>query len=281
MDPTQTKALAALEPYILLSKSALSPRAAADLITRATSAPNTYIFAELLQTPAIRALRTAPAEHARHLTLLETFAWGTWADYHCKPPSPPLPPPNTLHPTTSPPPLTLLPTANPTLPTLPPPQSLKLRHLTLLTLATSHAFLTYAHLQTALSLPTPRALEDVVIRAIYAGLLSATLDPRAARVDVVSVAPLRDVRPGGVCGMLEVLEGWEKRCVGVLGELEGEVRQVRRRAGERRGKGAGWEGVVGRAMVEGEKGRGLGKRGAGDGDGVGEEGGEGEGVMGC
>lgn len=90
----------------------------------------------------------------------------------------------------------------------------------------------------------------------------------------MSVAPLRDVRPGGVVGMLEVLEGWEKRCVGVLGELEGEVREVRRRAGERKGRGARWEGVVGRAMVtatgDGEmgKGSGGGKRGAGDGEAV-------------
>jgi len=84
MDPMQTKALNALEPYILLSKSATSPRAAADLITQATSAPNTYVFAELLQTPNIQALRTATAEHAAYLTLLEIFAWGTWADYSCK-----------------------------------------------------------------------------------------------------------------------------------------------------------------------------------------------------
>lgn len=79
------KALNALEPYILLSKSASSPRAAADLITQATSAPNTYVFAELLQTPNIQALRTAPGEWAAYLTILELFCWGTWSDYNCKP----------------------------------------------------------------------------------------------------------------------------------------------------------------------------------------------------
>jgi COP9 signalosome complex subunit 7 len=79
----QTKALNALEPYLALSKSATSPRAAADLITQATSAPNTYVFAELLQTPNIQNLRSTP-DYASHITLLEIFAWGTWEDYKGK-----------------------------------------------------------------------------------------------------------------------------------------------------------------------------------------------------
>ena len=86
MDPTQQKALNALESYVLLAKSATSPRAAIDLIAQATSAPNTYVFAELLQTPNIQALRTASPEQASYLTLLEIFAWGTWADYQCTSP---------------------------------------------------------------------------------------------------------------------------------------------------------------------------------------------------
>ena len=76
----QTKALNALEPFLALSKSATSPRAASDLIVQATSAPNTYVFAELLQTPNIQNLRTSE-EYAPYLTLLEIFAWGTWEDY--------------------------------------------------------------------------------------------------------------------------------------------------------------------------------------------------------
>lgn len=82
MDSAQQKALNALEPYVLLSKSATSPVAAVDLITQATSAPNTYVFAELLQTPNIQSLRTASPQHAIHLDLLEIFAWGIWSDYH-------------------------------------------------------------------------------------------------------------------------------------------------------------------------------------------------------
>jgi COP9 signalosome complex subunit 7 len=91
----QHKALNALEPFLALSKSATSPRAAADLITQATTAPQTFVFAELLQTRNIQAL-AGHAEYAAHLKLLEIFAWGTWQDYtngghHISPSSSPPP----------------------------------------------------------------------------------------------------------------------------------------------------------------------------------------------
>ena len=78
----QQRAINALEPFLALSKSANSPRAAADLVTKATSAPNTYVFAELLHTPNIATLRDS-AEFSPYYKLLEIFAWGTWADYQC------------------------------------------------------------------------------------------------------------------------------------------------------------------------------------------------------
>ena len=78
----QQRAINALESFLALSKSANSPRAAADLVTQATSHPQTYVFAELLHTPNIQALRTSP-DYAGHHKLLEVFAWGTWADYQC------------------------------------------------------------------------------------------------------------------------------------------------------------------------------------------------------
>ena len=85
MDQAQTRALAALEPFILLATTTKSPshRFLADLITRATSAHGTYIFTELLQTAAIQSLRSpdTPPESAAYLTLLEVFSYGTYAEY--------------------------------------------------------------------------------------------------------------------------------------------------------------------------------------------------------
>lgn len=77
----QLRAIHALTPYLALSKSATSPRAAADLVTRATNAPHTYVFAELLQTPQVQALASNP-EFRQFYQLLEIFAWGTIMNYN-------------------------------------------------------------------------------------------------------------------------------------------------------------------------------------------------------
>ena len=255
MDQTQQKALNALEPYILLAKSANSPRAAADLVTQATSAPHTFVFAELLQTPNIQALQAASKDYAPYLTLLQIFAWGTWSEYtgrsntiraQCSHANPPVP--DTLD-----------------LPKLSNVQEQKLRQLTLLSLSTSPSTLTYAHLLSELSLPTTRALEDLVISSIYAGLLTAKLDTLAQRVDVSSVAPLRDLKPGSVPRMVSVLEDWDSRCVTVLREIEGQVREIRRKAQEEKKRETEHEKAVAKRMGENEDGKGkLGKRGGGE-----------------
>jgi COP9 signalosome complex subunit 7 len=76
----QSRAINSLAPFLALAKSANSPRAAADLVAQATAAPSTYIFAELLEQPNVKALANAE-KYNGHLKLLEIFAWGTWEDY--------------------------------------------------------------------------------------------------------------------------------------------------------------------------------------------------------
>ena len=255
MDQTQQKALNALEPYILLSKSANSPRAAADLVTQATSAPNTFVFAELLHTPNIQALQTASKDYAPYLTLLQIFAWGTWSEYTglSKAACAQCSRADSSDPDT------------PDLPKLSIVQEQKLRQLTLLSLSTYPSTLTYVHLLSELCLPTTRALEDLVISSIYAGLLTAKLDTLSQRVDVFSVAPLRDLKPGSVPHMVSVLEDWDSRCLSVLGEIEGQVREIRRKAQEQRKRETEHEKAVAKRMGENEDGKGkLGKRGGGE-----------------
>lgn len=88
MDPAQTKALSALQPFIqhVLTTTSPTPRFLADIISRATSAQGTYIFSELLQLEPIQSLRSS-TEFQTHLTLLEIFSWGTWEDYQGTPKS--------------------------------------------------------------------------------------------------------------------------------------------------------------------------------------------------
>ncbi|EXF82527.1 PCI domain-containing protein [Colletotrichum fioriniae PJ7] len=204
----QTKALNALEPFLALSKSATPPRAAADLVNRATSNPNTFLFTELLETPQIQALSQSP-DFETHLRLLELFSHGTYATYQSA---------------TS---------ASAPLPQLNDAQTLKLRQLSLLTLARDRSNLTYAALQSALGLPSARALEDLVISAIYAGLLDATLDPHRQVVQVNSLAALRDLAPGAVPPMIAALRAWSSRCESTLGDLESQIAGIRDAAARR------------------------------------------------
>ncbi|KAG8675629.1 hypothetical protein FPOAC2_01695 [Fusarium poae] len=199
----QTKALNALEPFLALSKSATSPRAAADLVTRATSAPNTFLFSELIQTPAIQNL--ADSEFASHLTLLKTFAFGTYTSYK----------------------------STPGLPELAEAQATKLRQLSLLSLARDRQNLSYTALQGSLDLPGSREVENLVISAVYAGLLHATLDAARATVQVSSVAPLRDLAPGAIPDMTAALKTWSDRCTTTLSGVELQIKEIRTTAAAR------------------------------------------------
>ncbi|OTB05144.1 hypothetical protein M426DRAFT_320201 [Hypoxylon sp. CI-4A] len=213
----QTKALNALEPYLALTKSATSPRAAADLVTHATSNPNTYVFAELLQTPQIQALSQS-SDYASYLTLLEIFSYGTFDAYS-------------------------LAVNNGTnnLPKLNDAQALKLRQLSLLSLARDPHNLSYASLQRDLQLPDARAVEDLVISVIYAGLIEAQLDPRYQAVHVSGVSPLRDLAPNSVPSLLTALRSWSDRCADTLTELEVQVAAVKAAARERYTESQEWE----------------------------------------
>ncbi|KAK0748013.1 hypothetical protein B0T21DRAFT_355636 [Apiosordaria backusii] len=213
----QAKALNALEPFLALTKSATSPRAAADLISRATSAPNTYLFTELLQAPQIQALASNP-ELAPHLTVLQIFSYGTYETYKS--------------------------TAG--LPELNDAQRLKLRQLSLLTLANqnngegSEPALSYASLQRALDLPTRQSLEELVISSIYAGLIKGQLNPKASLVQINSVAPLRDVAPTAIGGLLSSLQAWADRCDSTLSSLSAQMDQLRADADRRAAQEAAW-----------------------------------------
>lgn len=236
MDPS--RATTALYPFTLLAASATSPRAAADLITSATAAPNTYVFAELLAHPNIAALQHHET-YASHYSLLQTFAWGTWESYH----------------------------ASPNLPQLNEKQTEKLRLLSLLSIASSTpttatiaTHLSYASLCTQLGLSGPAELEILVTTAIYSELLHATLSPSTSTVVVTSVAPLRDLAPGSVNSMIAELAAWSARCDSVLLDLEAEIEKVKAEATLRGKREARAEKQVKAVMDE--------KKGSGGGDGI-------------
>ncbi|KIX94766.1 uncharacterized protein Z520_09456 [Fonsecaea multimorphosa CBS 102226] len=217
MDQSQTKALAAIQPFVHLATTTKtpSPRFIAELIKGAISAPGAYIFTELLSLPVLQSLRGTEAEP--WLTLLEIFSWGTYEEYK----------------------------ADPSLPPLDEAQTFKLRQLSLLSLASPFAptsnnnttanALTYPALLASLLLSTPQELESLITQSIYSGLLTARLSPTSTppTVHIMSVAPLRDLRPHSLPVLLQILQTWESRCVSVVSDLEAQIAAVRATAQQR------------------------------------------------
>lgn len=241
-----------IQPFLALTKTATSPRAAADLISRATAAPNTYIFAELLAQPNIAALASSPdPEAVAWHTHLQLFSSGLYSTYH-------------EH-------------ADPPLPALTPPQALKLRQLSLLTLSRDKTQLTYASLRAHLRLASARELEDVVISAVYAGLLTARLNPARQEVQVSSVAPLRDVPPSTVAGVVGTLHAWSARCDATLAELEATLARIRADAARAAEGRRAADRVVAAAVAAEEKSGPGGGTGAAGAEGVGGGGAGGKG----
>lgn len=104
--------------------------------------------------------------------------------------------------------------------------------------------MSYANLLRELGLETPRELEDLVISAIYAGLVSGTLDPYNQVVRLSSVSPLRDLPPNSISSMLSTLNEWSSRCVSTLAELEKQIATVRAEALKRHRDEQEWAATV-------------------------------------
>lgn len=227
MDSAYVKALAALQPFVHLANTTKAPshRFIADLITRATSAPGTFVFTELLQLPAIQSLRaadTAP-EYRAYLSLLEQFSWGTIEEYNSEPCTD-----LTL------PVLTYLDSSD--LPALNEAQTLKLQQLSLLSIASpflsatsTENSLTYPHLISALSLSDATSLESLVTACIYSNLLTARLSPTSTppTVHITAVAPLRDLRPQSLYSLLQILSTWSSRCDDTITHLEDKIDAIK------------------------------------------------------
>lgn len=105
----------------------------------------------------------------------------------------------------------------------------------------------YASLLARLDLSAPRELEELVISAVYAGLIDAQLDPKNELVRINRVAALRDVAPGSataessaIGGLLSSLQAWAGRCEATLLSLEAQMSGLRADADRRAAQSAAW-----------------------------------------
>jgi len=168
----------ALEQYLILANGARG-RAAVALVQQAISNPHLFHFGELIDHENIAAL-DGSAETKGWLDLLKIFAFGTYAEYKAN-------------------------SAN--LPPLDDAQALKLKQLTVVSLACDSKVIPYDVLLTALELKDTRTLEDCIIEGMYAGLFGGKLDQKTKEFHVTETAG-RDSKPGELSEMISVLKAW-------------------------------------------------------------------------
>jgi len=145
-------------------------------------------------TTAVRQLEKQPEYAATH-QLLQLFACGVYMDYV---------------------------RGQASLPELSPMQLLKLRHLTIVTMSTKTKCIPYSDLLKELGLESTRELEDIIISAIYSGVIRGKLDQRGGRLEIEYAAG-RDVRPEAVPHVIATLEAWCRTCDTVMQCVEQQI----------------------------------------------------------
>eukprot|EP00936_MAST-01D_sp_MAST-1D-sp1_P001743 g1743.t1 len=174
----------------------LNGKAAVDHIQKLLGHPKVLVFGEFLAMPNIQKLRETEDHPA--FDLLQIFAHGTYAEYERNKNS---------------------------LPPLTPPQTKKLRQLTVVSLAQASKILSYTQLQSELGIESVRELEDLIIDAFYSGLIRGKLDQRAAQLEVQD-AQGRDTQHAELEDMVAKLERWEVGAAELLGALDAKINAV-------------------------------------------------------
>uniref|UniRef100_M1CGJ9 COP9 signalosome complex subunit 7 n=1 Tax=Solanum tuberosum TaxID=4113 RepID=M1CGJ9_SOLTU len=208
--------------FFVKQASALKGSALTSVIVEATSHPSLFAFSEILSVPSVLEVFTVNivlwlcyaidwaiagigchsripfifvvncffvgtcmqlegTENSVYLDLLRLFAHGTWSDYK---------------------------SIAGRLPQLVSAQALKLKQLTVLTLADTSKVLPYDQLMQELDVTNVRELEDFLINeCMYVGIVRGKLD-QLKRCFEVQFAAGRDLRPGQLGNMLQTLTDW-------------------------------------------------------------------------
>ncbi|KFP83454.1 COP9 signalosome complex subunit 7b [Apaloderma vittatum] len=193
-----------LEQFILLAKGT-SGSALTALINQVLEAPGVYVFGELLELTNVQEL--AEGSNAAYFQLLNLFAYGTYPDYVGKVL-------NFVF-------LTL--TANKdNLPELTATQKNKLKHLTIVSLASRMKCIPYSVLLKDLDMRNLRELEDLIIEAVYTDIIQGKLDQRNQVLEV-DFCIGRDIQKKDISNIVKTLQEWCDGCEAVLLGIEQQV----------------------------------------------------------
>jgi len=177
-----------LQPFLLIAKSAKGKGCTA-VIDQVLQAPGIFVFGELLDMPNVKQLEGT--ENKGHFELLKIFAYGTYSTYKENAAS---------------------------LPPLSPQMATKLRQLTIVSLAADSKVIPYTVLLQQLEIPNVRELEDLIIECIYQGVVKGKLDQKQKQLEI-DFAIGRDIRPGQLLQMMNVLAAWGTRSDAILNAI--------------------------------------------------------------
>ncbi|XP_051146791.1 COP9 signalosome complex subunit 7-like isoform X1 [Andrographis paniculata] len=181
--------------YFVKQASNLKGSALCNVVVEATSHPALFGFSELLSVPSV--LELEGTDNNVVLDLLRMFAHGTWSEFKG---------------------------VSNHLPTLSPDQVLKLKQLTVLTLAETHKVLPYDTLMQELDINNVRELEDFLINdCMYVGIVRGKLD-QLRRCFEVQFAAGRDLRPGQMGNMIQTLANWLSTSENLLVSIQDKIK---------------------------------------------------------
>ncbi|XP_047495188.1 COP9 signalosome complex subunit 7b-like isoform X2 [Penaeus chinensis] len=178
------------EQYILLAKQAKGA-AAVQLVKQVLEAPEVYVFGELLDMPNITDLKDN-SQHAPYYEVLQLFSYGVYADY--------------VRESSKYPPLT-------------PAMLTKLRHLTIVSMATGQKSIPLPTLGTQLGLTSTRELEDLIIEAMYTDIIHGKLDQKNGILEL-DYAIGRDIKPEDLPNIVGTLQSWCDTCDTMLANID-------------------------------------------------------------
>lgn len=164
--------------FVVLARSATS-RACEALVRQALDHTGVFVFGELLDCPNVQALSNTE-DGRRLLELVRIFSYGTYPDYLAR---------------------------SAELPELTAVQRRKLQLLTIVSLASRDKRIKFSVIQDALGLPSQPEVEELIVEAIYKGLINAKMDQEMGCLEVVS-SNSRDCREEDIDFIINTLSGW-------------------------------------------------------------------------
>jgi len=184
----------ALQQHVKSAQSLKNETALVNLIKQVLSAPDVFVFGELLSTDSIIGLSKKGGEAQQHYELLEIFAYGKYSDYKAK---------------------------QNELPKLTEKQAKKLKQLTIASLASESHVIPYSVLLRELDVADSelRELEDLIIDALYKDIVIGKLD-HEKQVFQVESSIGRDLKPGDMDKMISTLLAWQNQSEILLKTIE-------------------------------------------------------------